>query len=374
VVELSVAAACVVLAAGVGLAIHVADVRRHAVDDDRSTVEGLDIADLFRPLLTLVALLLAFVLVQTFASFPDASDSASEEATAVLSEAPSARRLTPASAGSIIGALRCSALAVAGPGWDALAATRVTSPVTEVANDRVEETLLAASEVAADQPALDSVLEADAAGSPPVVFAGSLVAISTWIASSRGSPASSPSSSVKSSSAWPRRPTVCPRRATTEATRRRAEPIVAPPMWSPHRPGFVEHDVVVDDAETRRARRGRHAEAEGARAELTDPLAVLVLVVDDRDQQRRSDHTELLRRSDRAFVDLFHPSVDPRSHRVAMRADALQRRELPAVSFRSRGVHQGVDAGIDARFGGDEVAEQVVGDGGLVAEVPADRG
>ena len=161
VVELLVVAAVVVVAAGVGLAVHVADVRRSTGDDDRSTVEGLDIADLSRPLLTLVALLLAFVLVQTFSSFQDASDSASEEATAVLSEAHAARRLTSESAVSIIGELRCYALAVAGPGWDALAATRRTSPVTEEANDRVEEALLAASEVAADQPALDIVLDAD---------------------------------------------------------------------------------------------------------------------------------------------------------------------------------------------------------------------
>ena len=46
-------------------------------------------------------------------------------------------------------------------GWDALAATRQTSPVTEEANDRVEEALLTASEVTADQPVLDSVLDAD---------------------------------------------------------------------------------------------------------------------------------------------------------------------------------------------------------------------
>ena len=78
-VDLSVVAAVVVIAAVVGLAVHVADVRRSTGDDDRSTVEGLDVADLFRPLLTLVALLLAFVLVQTFSSFQDASDSASQK-------------------------------------------------------------------------------------------------------------------------------------------------------------------------------------------------------------------------------------------------------------------------------------------------------
>ncbi len=159
--ELAVVAAVVVLAAGVGLAVHVADVRRNRGDDDRSMVEGLDIADLFRPLLTLVALLLAFVLVQTFSSFQDASDSAAEEATAVLSEAQAARRLTAPSATSIIGGLRCYALAVAGPGWEALAATRLTSPVTEEANDRVEEDLVEASEVVDDQPELDAVLDAD---------------------------------------------------------------------------------------------------------------------------------------------------------------------------------------------------------------------
>ena len=79
----------------------------------------------------------------------------------MLSEAQAARRLTSESAVSIIGELRCYALAVAGPGWDALAATRRTSPITEKANDRVQEALLAASEVAADQPVLDTVLVAD---------------------------------------------------------------------------------------------------------------------------------------------------------------------------------------------------------------------
>lgn len=160
-VELLVVAAIVVVAAGVGLAIHVADVRRSDDEDQRSAVEGLDIADLFRPMLTLVALLLAFVLVQTFSSFQDASDSASQEATAVLSEAQAARRLTPGSATSIIGELRCYAAAVAGPGWDALAATRRTSPIAEEANDRVEEALVAASRVADDQAVLDSVFSAD---------------------------------------------------------------------------------------------------------------------------------------------------------------------------------------------------------------------
>ena len=89
----------------------------------------------------------------------------------MLSEAQAARRLTSESAVSIIGELRCYALAVAGPGWDALAATRQTSPVTEEANDRVEEALLTASEVAADQPVLDPSSTLTAPGSPPAATA-----------------------------------------------------------------------------------------------------------------------------------------------------------------------------------------------------------
>src|SRR5205814_2902558 len=54
------------------------------------TAEGLAVSDLLNPIRTLVALVLAFVLVQTFASFQDASDAAGNEAGAVSAEAQAA--------------------------------------------------------------------------------------------------------------------------------------------------------------------------------------------------------------------------------------------------------------------------------------------
>ncbi len=74
----------------------------------------------------------------------------------------------------------------------------------------------------------------------------------------------------------------------------------------------------------------------------------------------------------RRLGDLSDPIMDPFSDHAAVLADAVERWEVTPVAFGSGGVHQGVDVGIDARFGGGEVPEHVLGDGALVAEVPTD--
>ena len=81
----------------------------------------------------------------------------------MVAEGQAARLLSPGSASEVIGALQCYARAVAGPGWEALEATRKTSPVTEDASVRVGEALLEARAVPDDQQALATVLDADAA-------------------------------------------------------------------------------------------------------------------------------------------------------------------------------------------------------------------
>jgi hypothetical protein len=71
--------------------------------DAVATAEGLDAGELWTPLRTLVALVLAFVLVQTFSSFQDAGDAATREASAVSGEATSAG-LLPAPAAAALDA------------------------------------------------------------------------------------------------------------------------------------------------------------------------------------------------------------------------------------------------------------------------------
>lgn len=164
--EVGVVLAVVVGAAVLGAVYRVRSIRRlgdRDTDDARAVAEGVNMGELSSPLLTLVALLLAFVLVQTFSSFQEASDNAVREAGAVVAEGQAARLLSPGSASKVIGALQCYARAVAGPGWEALESTRVTSPITEEASARVGESLLEARAVPDDQQALDTVLNADAA-------------------------------------------------------------------------------------------------------------------------------------------------------------------------------------------------------------------
>jgi hypothetical protein len=132
-------------------------------DDDpgRASAEGLDAAELLNPLRTLVALVLAFVLVQTFASYQDAGDAATKEAGAVAAEASAAAFLPPPAAADLVGSLRCYALAVAGSGWDTLEQTRHTSAIAEQADEHVTASLSRAQLAATDEVARSEIVSAD---------------------------------------------------------------------------------------------------------------------------------------------------------------------------------------------------------------------
>jgi hypothetical protein len=133
----------------------------HTDNDWVATAEGLDAGEMWTPVRTLVALVLAFVLVQTFSSFQDASDAAAKEANAVLAEATSAGLLPTAVAADVVGSLRCYARAVAGPGWTTLEATRHTSPITDRASAQVEAAIGRAETAGASDLVLSQIYTAD---------------------------------------------------------------------------------------------------------------------------------------------------------------------------------------------------------------------
>ena len=110
---------------------------KHVSTESQDSAEGIPLTDLLSPVRILVALVLAFVLVQTFSSYEDASDAANGEAGAVSTEAVAAA-LLPAPIGSdLVAQLRCYARAVAGPGWASLETTRHTSSISNDADARV---------------------------------------------------------------------------------------------------------------------------------------------------------------------------------------------------------------------------------------------
>jgi hypothetical protein len=129
--------------------------------DSRMHAEGVPVTDLLAPVRILVALVLAFVLVQTFSSYRDASTAADQEASAVSAEAQAGSLLPTPVAGTLVGALRCYARAVAGPGWGALERTRHTSPVVDNAEAQVEAAVAEAEQANANPTALDQVLMAN---------------------------------------------------------------------------------------------------------------------------------------------------------------------------------------------------------------------
>jgi hypothetical protein len=126
-----------------------------------SRVEGLPVSELVIPGRLVVALVLAFVLVQTFASYQDASDHAASEAGAVLAEAEAAHLLPPAVGARVAGTLRCYARSVAGPDWTAMDESREGARATDVVSRRVTESLVGAERASADPVAMTAVLSAD---------------------------------------------------------------------------------------------------------------------------------------------------------------------------------------------------------------------
>jgi hypothetical protein len=129
--------------------------------DEVAAAEGLDAGEMWTPVRILVALMLAFVLVQTFSSYQDAEDAAAREASAVSVEASSAGLLPTAAAADLVGSLRCYARAVAGPGWAQLEATRHTSRISEQAAARVGEAIGRAQTAGADSVLLSEIYSAD---------------------------------------------------------------------------------------------------------------------------------------------------------------------------------------------------------------------
>ena len=128
----------------------------------QSTAEGIPLTDLIAPVRILVALVLAFVIFQTFSSYQDASDAADNEAGAVSTEAEAAALLPSPTGPELVGLLRCYARAVAGPGWASLEATRQTSSISSDADARVAAAVAQAQQQAgANQTPLDEVVTAE---------------------------------------------------------------------------------------------------------------------------------------------------------------------------------------------------------------------
>lgn len=109
----------------------------HVATESQDSAEGIPLTDLLAPVRILVALVLAFVLVETFSSYEDASDAANGEAGAVSTEAVAAALLPSPTGPDLVAQLRCYARAVAGPGWTSLEATRHTSSISNDADARV---------------------------------------------------------------------------------------------------------------------------------------------------------------------------------------------------------------------------------------------
>ena len=122
----------------------------------QDSAEGIPLTDLLAPVRILVALVLAFVLVQTFSSYEDAGDAADDEAGAVATEAVAAALLPSPTGSDLVALLRCYARAVAGPGWASLEATRQTSSVSSQA-----DALVAAAVARAQQAGFDQTLVAE---------------------------------------------------------------------------------------------------------------------------------------------------------------------------------------------------------------------
>jgi hypothetical protein len=129
--------------------------------ENQDSAEGIPLSDLLSPVRILVALVLAFVLVQTFSSYQDASDAANDEAAAVSTEAVAAALLPSPSGPSLVALLRCYARAVAGPGWASLEATRRTSSISNDADARVVAAVALAEQAGVNQSLVSDVVAAD---------------------------------------------------------------------------------------------------------------------------------------------------------------------------------------------------------------------
>ena len=150
----------VVLSGALGLLAH-RRLARPVLTDNQDTAEGIPLSDLLAPVRILVALVLAFVLVQTFSSYEDASDAADDEAAAVSTEAVAAALLPSPTGPDLVARLRCYARAVAGPGWASLEATRRTSSISNGADARVAAAVARAQQTGISEPLVAEVVAAD---------------------------------------------------------------------------------------------------------------------------------------------------------------------------------------------------------------------
>ncbi len=150
----------VVLSGALGLLAQRRLVKR-VPTESQASAEGIPLTDLLAPVRILVALVLAFVLVQTFSSYEDASDAANDEAGAVSAEAVAAALLPSPTGPDLVAQLRCYARAVAGPGWASLEATRHTSSISNDADARVAAAVAQAQEAGINETLVAEVVAAE---------------------------------------------------------------------------------------------------------------------------------------------------------------------------------------------------------------------
>jgi hypothetical protein len=152
----------VVVAGALGLLVQRRLAKRLGTESQVSA-EGIPLTDLLAPVRILVALVLAFVLFQTFSSYEDASDAANDEASAVSTEAVAAALLPSSTGPDLVGLLRCYARAVAGPGWASLEASRHTSSISRDADARVAAGVAHAQQAGISETLVGEVVAAERA-------------------------------------------------------------------------------------------------------------------------------------------------------------------------------------------------------------------
>jgi heme/copper-type cytochrome/quinol oxidase subunit 2 len=137
--------------------------------ESQNSAEGIPLTDLLAPVRILVALVLAFVLVQTFSSYEDASDAANDEAGAVSTEAVAAALLPAPTGPHLVAQLRTSSVS-------SDADARVAAAVAQAQQTDIGETLVA-EVVAAERgrAAARRVRLAEAAPSVPAVVTALLI-------------------------------------------------------------------------------------------------------------------------------------------------------------------------------------------------------
>ena len=150
----------VVLSGAIGLLAQ-RRLARRVRTDSQDPAEGIPLTDLLAPVRILVALVLAFVLIQTFSSYEDASDAANDEAGAVSTEAVAAGLLPAPTGPDLVALLRCYARAVAGPGWASLEETRRTSSISSDADARVAAAVARAQQAGISETLVAEVVAAE---------------------------------------------------------------------------------------------------------------------------------------------------------------------------------------------------------------------